>query len=168
MPEGLLPVGKIVSPHGIKGGLKVYPLTDFPEQRFAKGKRLYLEDRAELEIKDARPAKNVYLIHLKGIDDRNAAENLKNHLLCVEISDKLSLPEDTFLVDDIIGCEVKDEYGKNVGLVVEVLQGKANDVYVIDSGKKRIMLPAVKQAILNIDLSNKKLEAKKEYLYEPG
>lgn len=165
MPEGLVPVGKVVAPHGIKGGLKIYPLTDFPEQRFLKGKRLYTEDKKPFEIDDARPKNKFYLIHLKDISDRNTAETFKNQSFYVKETDKPKLPEDTFLIEDLLGSLVVDENDNEIGKIVEVLQNKANDVYVIDREGESLMLPAVKEAVKHVDIEEKIVKVSKEYLY---
>lgn len=162
-------VGKIVGAHGIKGGLKVCPLTDFPEQRFIKGKLLYSENYEELLIEDARHANKLYVINLRNITDRNSAESLKNHCLYAKTSDKLIVPEDTYLVEEVIGCTVLDEDGSLVGRIQEIIHGKANDVYVIGQAEVQgriLMVPAVKEALIRIDVGHKVIKVKKNYLYD--
>lgn len=166
MPKNLVVVGKITGPHGIKGGLKVVPLTDFPEQRFAKGKYLYLDSRRKLRISSVNSLPKAYLLFFDGINDRNAAEELKGSYIYTSETDKVILPEDSYMTSDIMGCSVVDEKGEDQGAVIDVLYGKANDVYVLSRKGKEFMIPAIKEAITGIDIDKKVITVKRDYLCE--
>lgn len=158
MSDDLVAVGKIISPHGIKGAVKVYPLTDFPLDRFKEGSRLFLEDKSELIVEQFRELPSgVFLVYFKDIYTRTESENLKNKLLYITGKETKSLPEDTFLIDEVIGIEAEDERGNNLGTVTEVIQGKANDVYVISGSGGRKYIPATKEAVKRLDIRAKKI-----------
>lgn len=166
MPQSLVAIGKIVGPHGIEGGIKVLPLTDFPEQRFARNKYIHLENFEKLKISDVKIFPKRCLLFIEGIDNRNAAEKLRGKYIYAKEDEKIRLPKGSYLVNDIIGCLIIDVGGEELGTVIEVLGGKANDVYVLSKKNKEFMLPAVKEAIINIDIKEKVIEVKRDYLYE--
>lgn len=166
MPSSLVAIGKIVGPHGIKGGIKVLSLTDFPEQRFTPNKDIYLEDFERLKIKDVNLSPKACLLFIEGINDRNAAEKLRGKYIYAKEAEKIRLPKDSYLVDDIIGCLVIDADEEELGTVIEVLKGKANDVYVLAKKNKEFMVPAIKEAIIEINIKEKIIRTKRDYLYE--
>ncbi|MGL5833944.1 MAG: ribosome maturation factor RimM [Waterburya sp.] len=135
-PE-LLEVGTITSPQGIKGELRVYADSDFPE-RFTKAGTRWLQhpDTAaitEVQLKGGRSltGKNLYVIKLEGIEGRSQAEELRNYKLLVDKSDRPKLSQDEYHVADLVGTEVyHQQTGENIGVVVD-LYSAGNDLLEI-------------------------------------
>lgn len=135
-PE-LLEVGTITSPQGLKGELRVYADSDFPE-RFTKAGIRWLQhpDTAaitEVQLKGGRylTGKNLYVIKLEGIENRSQAEEFRNYKLLVDKSDRPKLSKDEYHVADLVGAEVyHQETGENIGVVVD-LYSAGNDLLEI-------------------------------------
>jgi len=165
MAEKWFTVGKLVNTHGIRGEVKVWPQTDFPEVRFAKGSKLTLIDeekggRLEVEIVGARLQKNVYVVKLKGFDNINDVEKYKGWTLKVSENDLVDLAEDEYYYHEIIGCAVVTEDGEELGTVAEILSPGANDVWVVQgkggNGRpKEILLPVIDEVLRKVDVANK-------------
>lgn len=150
---GRIPVGRIVGAFGIRGQVKVEPLTDFAE-RFDKGRTLYL-DGEPLEIKSTQFHKNQFLLGFAEVPDATAAERLQWKTL--EADDmELELEEDEYLTRDLIGLMVLTEEGRPLGKVDDVLPYPAQDVIVVGN----IMIPAVKEFVKEVDLENKTIVVK--------
>ncbi|WP_127531863.1 ribosome maturation factor RimM [Paenibacillus kobensis] len=158
-------VGKLVNTHGIRGEVKVWPHTDFPDVRFAKGSMLTLFDeekggRLEVEVVSARLQKNVYIVKLKGFDNINDIEKYKGWTLKVSEDDLVDLAEDEYYYHEIIGCTVVTDEGEELGTVTEILSPGANDVWVV-KGKggngrpKEILLPVIDDVLRNVDVAGK-------------
>ncbi len=153
-------VGKILSAHGIKGEVSVYPLTDQPA-RFKKLDAVFLENSKmalkELHITSVRFHKNEVLLMFKEISSRNDAELLKHAYLCIDKSERLSLPKNSYYIDDLIGMAVY-ENEQYLGIIQEVLQPGSNDVYVLESEiYPNLCIPAMKSVILSVDIEEKKM-----------
>jgi 16S rRNA processing protein RimM len=122
-----LEIGTVVGAQGLKGELRIYPSSDFPE-RFEKPGRRWLQNPTTQEIEQVElvsgrniPGKNLYVITIEDIEDRSKVEALKGYKLLVKKSDRLPLEEDEYHVSDLIGLEVYDrETQENIGVVVEV------------------------------------------------
>jgi 16S rRNA processing protein RimM len=135
-PE-LLEVGTITSPQGLKGELRVYADSDFPE-RFTKAGTRWLQhpDTAaitKVQLQGGRflTGKNLYVIKLEGINSRNQAEELRNYKLLVDKSDRPKLSQDEYHVADLVGTEVyHQETGENIGVVID-LYSAGNDLLEI-------------------------------------
>lgn len=135
--QGLLEVGTIVSPQGLKGELRVYPDSDFPE-RFTKAGTRWLEHPDTLaittvELRGGRylAGKKLYVIKLAGIEDRNRAEEFRNYKLLVDKSDRPKLDKDEYHVADLVDLEVyHQQTGENIGVVVD-LYSAGNDLLEI-------------------------------------
>ena len=146
-------IGKIVNAVALRGEVKVYAYSDRKE-RYEELKEILVENKKGLtpyKIQSVRYQKNIVILKLKGVDDRNAAEALKERDIYITEADLPELPDDTFYVRDLIGCEVRDEKnGSVIGKIQDVLQGAAQDVYVITlrSGKET-MIPAVAEFVKN-------------------
>lgn len=147
-------IGKIVNVVGLKGELKVYCYTDKKEQ-FEELGRIWLDEEI-YPIKNVRYQGNVVILKLEGISDRNAAEACRNKGVYIEESDLAQLPKGTYYVRDLVGLQVKEEHAGTLGELVDVIQSSAQDLYQIklESGKK-ILLPAVKEFVLSIDMKEK-------------
>lgn len=155
-----LEVGKIVNTSGLKGLLKVNPLTD-DITRFEDLETIYIQKAKELiefKIQDVKYNKNMVLLKLEGIDDITEAEKYKNCYIKINREDAVELEEDSYFIVDIIGSEVFTEEGENLGKVVDVLQTGSNDVYTVKTLEgKEILLPAIEDVIKNVDIENKKI-----------
>ena len=150
-------IGKIIAPIGIRGEVKAICLTDFPE-RFDKGNKVSLKIFEEpiktLLIETSREHKDGFVIKLEGINSREEAECLRNTELVVDKSEVGKLPEDSFYIFNLIGLDVITDDGRNVGKIVDVIHTGANDVYYTD---KKVCIPALKQVVLEIDFTGKKM-----------
>lgn len=152
-------VGKIVNTHGIRGELKVLPITDFPEQRFKKGSKLYIEqdhqDPIEVTVKNARDQKTFLLVTLVGYEDINKVEQFKNHELLVSEADQQALDDGRYYYHDIIGLDVQTADGESIGKIKEILSPGANDVWVVKrAGQDDLLLPVIDDVIKNVDLES--------------
>ena len=159
----LLAIGSIVKAFGIEGSVIVQPLTDFPS-RFRKKNKILLgcadKDVREMVIERAAVEPRGVKLKLAGIDDRNAAEELVGSLLYVRDAERARLPKGRYFTDDIVGLSVIDEHGVDRGTVREVLKMPANDVYVVGGKGTEILLPAVKEFILKIDLAARTIKVR--------
>lgn len=135
-PE-LLEVGTITSPQGLKGELRIYPDSDFPE-RFTKAGTRWLQHPHTSAITEVKllggrylAGKNLYVIKLEGIENRDRAEELRNYKLLVDKSDRPKLSKDEYHVSDLMDLEVyHQETGEKVGMVVN-LYSAGNDLLEI-------------------------------------
>ena len=153
--ENLLRVGVITSTHGVRGEVKVFPTTD-DMNRFKKLKSVILDTGKEhktLNIEGVKFFKNMVILKFKGLDNINDVEmwRQKDLLITRDQAVKLS-PDENFIVD-LIGLTVMTDAGEKLGIMQDVLQTGANDVYIVkmESGKE-VLLPAIKDCILNVDL----------------
>jgi 16S rRNA processing protein RimM len=148
----LIAIGKAVAPHGVRGDVRVVPLTDFPD-RFLTMKKVRLEDGRVLDIESAKYHKQFVLLKFRGLDDRNAVENLRGKLLMVDRDGLVKLPAGHYYIFDIIGLKVFDESGAALGTVTDVLATGANDVYIAEQeGQKPLLIPALKDVVREIDV----------------
>ena len=154
--SGRIIIGKVGKPHGIKGNLNVYPLTDFPE-RFDSLCEVTVGDEL-LPIKNLSWHGKNLLILFGGYETREKAACLTGKFLSVPQEAKMPLGEGEYYVTDIIGLGVYDEGNNFLGEVVDVLCTGANDVYVVrKAGHKDLLLPALKKVILSIDTDKNKM-----------
>lgn len=154
--KDFLIVGKILSPWGVKGQVKVEPLTD-NIRRFNDLKSVFVEHRGELlpfDIESVLFLKNAFaVLKLRGINSREEAERVRGNYIKIHRKDAVKLPEDHYFIGDIIGLDVLSEDGKHLGIVTNVLKTGANDVYVVQTNeKKEILIPAIKEVIIGVDL----------------
>ncbi|PKO21365.1 MAG: 16S rRNA processing protein RimM [Chloroflexi bacterium HGW-Chloroflexi-1] len=152
-------IGKIVGPHGIRGEVKVAVLTDYPE-RFQPGARIYLGSEAAAapaEIVAARPHKNLLLVLLASVPDRNAAELLRDKYLLIPEDQAMPLGEHENYAHDLIGLAVETVDGEALGRLTEILFTGANDVYVVAGSEGELLLPALREVVLQVDLAAGKM-----------
>jgi 16S rRNA processing protein RimM len=154
-----LQVGKIVNTHGIKGEVKVIPLTDDPE-RFHKLKWVFLEKNSKhekVDIESLKFIKSTVIVKLKGIDDMTAAEGLKETYMLIDREHAVKLPKDSFFIFDLIGCEVFNDQGEKLGILSNILKTGSNDVYVVKGEDKELLVPALKSVVKDISIEDKKI-----------
>ena len=155
--EDLLQVGIITSTHGVRGEVKVYPTTDDP-RRFRRLKEVVLDtgkEKMNLEIEGVKFFKQFVILKFKGLDNINDIEKYRQKSLYVTRKNAVRLQRDEYFIADLIGLKVQDEDGKELGTVKDVIETGANDVYEVEMADgKSLLLPAIKQCILNVDVVN--------------
>lgn len=154
--EDLLRVGVIANTHGIRGEVKVFPTTD-DKERFKDLKKVILDTGKEklmLEILSVKFFKNMVILKFKGIDSINDIEKYKGKDLLVTREDAVPLEEGEYFIADLIDLDVYDEEGRKIGVLYDVMQTGANDVYVVreEGTGKEILLPAIDDCVLDINL----------------
>lgn len=151
----MLRVGVISSTHGVKGEVKVFPTTDDP-QRFKHLKEVILDTGKEqlpLEIEHVKFFKNMVILKFKGLDNINDIEKYKSKDLLITRDQAVELEPDEYFITDLIGLAVKTDDGQELGIMKDVMETGANDVYVVEmKNGKELLLPAIADCILNIDL----------------
>ena len=155
--EDLLQVGIITSTHGVRGEVKVYPTTDDP-RRFRRLKEVVLDtgkEKMNLEIEGVKFFKQFVILKFKGLDNINDIEKYRQKSLYVTRKNAVRLQREEYFIADLIGLKVQDEDGKELGTVKDVIETGANDVYEVEMADgKSLLLPAIKQCILNVDVEN--------------
>lgn len=162
-------IAQILKPHGVKGEVKVYPLTDDPA-RFKKLREAYLESGgqyAPVSVDGSKFVSDAVVLHIEGINTPEEAEKLRGRYICVDRDHAVKLPEGTYFVKDVIGCSVSADDGTELGRVTDVFGTNANDVYVIE-GERRLMVPALKKLLVSVDVVNKKIVFDARVLSEVG
>lgn len=149
----MIEVGKVVNVHGLMGELKIVPWTDSPEN-FYDFSVLYIEKAKEkrpYKIKSMRLHKGCVLVKLEGIDDRTAAERLKNSTVYAK-REEFVLEEGRHFIADLIGLNVKTE-NESLGTLEDVFQTGANDVYSVRrKNGKMLYIPAIDDVIDEINI----------------
>ena len=143
-------IGRIVNAVALRGEVKVYNYSGYKE-RYEELDRIIVEN-TEYEIEKVRYQQEMVILKLAGVDNRNDAEAMKNKDVFIAEEDLDELPDDTFYIRDLIGLQAVDDSGR-IGIVKDVLQPSAQDVYVIktDSGRD-ILVPAVKEFVKEVNL----------------
>ena len=158
--ELLLQVGVISSTHGVRGEVKVFPTTD-DVKRFKKLKKVILDTGKEqlpLEIEGVKFFKQFVILKFRGIDNINDIEKYKGKSLLVDREHAVKLKKDEYFIADMIGMDVFTEDGELFGALKDVMETGANDVYIIEmSDGKEVLVPAIKQCILDVDIENRKM-----------
>lgn len=150
--RAFIAVGRIVGPRGIKGELKVELTTDDP-RRFFLLETVYLgEEHIAHQVERVRLHKGRALLLLGEIDTPDLAEIWRDAYVYIRAEDALPLAENQYYVDDVIGLKVLDEEGNALGQVADVLPTGSNDVYVISGLRGELLLPALSDVVLEIDL----------------
>lgn len=156
--DNLLRVGVISSTHGIRGEVKVFPTTD-DVNRFKKLKEVILDTGREhinLEIENVKFFKQFAIVKFKGIDNINDIEKYKGKDLLVTRDNAVKLEKDEYFIYDILGSKVISDEGVELGTLTEILSTGANDVYVVlTEDKKEILLPSIKECILDVNVEEK-------------
>ncbi len=151
MKNKFLDAGKIVNTHGIRGEIKVYPLCDSPD--FLLEFDRFFIDQNEIEVVTARTHKNTVLIKFDGIDRMEQAQQLIGKILQINCND-IELEEGRYFIEDLIGLKVVDaDTGKEYGILKNIIQTGANDVYEVH-GDKVYLIPKIDEVVLNIDIES--------------
>lgn len=156
--DNLLQVGAITSTHGVRGEVKVFPTTD-DAKRFGKLKEVELETKegtTTLHIKGVKYFKQFVILKFEEYNSLNDVESIKGRKLFVTRKNAVKLQKNEYFIADLIGMRVIDEEKGLEGLVDDVIQTGANDVYDITLADGRnLLLPAIKDCVLNVDIESR-------------
>lgn len=144
-------IGRVGAAHGIRGELRIIPLTDFPE-RFAALREVMVGDGL-LHIESIKPQGKNFLMRFREYAVREDAQKLTGRLLTVARAEAAPLDEGEYYVFDIVGLTVYDEEDNELGTVENVLRTGSNDVYAVRSEDGReILIPALRAVVREIDV----------------
>lgn len=150
-------IGEIAGPFGIRGEMKIDPLTDFPE-RFTELRVLYVGPaRRAYPVERARLQKQQVVLKLAGVDRPEQVDELRRREVFIPRSEAAELPPGHFYLDDLIGARVVTSTGHYVGTIMDILRTGSNDVYVVGEGSDEVLIPAIKDAVTAIDLDERQV-----------
>jgi 16S rRNA processing protein RimM len=156
-------LGRVLRPHGIRGELRIEILTDYPE-RIVAGSKIYIgadpDDAATAtlyEVTKARTHQKYLILQFAEIPDRNAAELLRGQYIMITLGDAIPLEEGEFYLYQAIGLAVYTDEGEHLGQVSEIIETGANDVYVVHGLRGELLLPAIDECVLDVDIDANKM-----------
>lgn len=148
-------VGEVVGAFGVRGEVKVVPLTDFPD-RFERTATIYVGDEhMPYKVRSARSHKTQVLLTLEGVESADAAERLRGSRLWIPAGELHPLAEDQYYLHDMIGLRVRHVDGTSLGTIRDVVPSAGADLYVVrnDTTGAETLLPAVKAFIKQVDVA---------------
>ena len=156
--EDLVAIGRILGAFGVRGEVKVYPLTDFPE-RFLTTKSVYLGNwDTRGTIASARPHEKAWLLAFEGVTDRAAAEKMRDVYIMVPEEQTLPLDESRYYVFQLVGCQVFSQDGETLGEIREAITGTGNDLLVISRpGGGESLVPFARRFVKVVDVEHKRV-----------
>ncbi len=158
--ENLLEIGKIVNTHGLRGEVKVVPWTDTPDD-FEAVSNVFIKIKREykpLTVQSVRYQKNNLIVKFKEFDNINDVEGFKGMTLYCHRDELGELPEGVYYIVDLIGLDVVTEDGNHVGVIADVFNTGANDIYDVKrEGKKNLLLPVIDEVVKEIDMEKRQV-----------
>lgn len=160
-------IGRVARDFGLRGEVKVEVLTDFPD-RFAGLKEVYLgPGRVPFRIESSRRHQAHVLMKFSGVDTPEQARDLRGQDLSVPREDAVPLPPGHYYLDDLLGMTVLTPEGETVGRIADVLRTGSNDVYVVNEGRHAILVPAIRDAVRELDLEGRRVVIERWVLEAP-
>lgn len=161
----LVAIGKILRPHGVRGEIRTLILTDFPERFFETDEVFFVSpDQKKVqrfELIGARFHANWILLKFAGIDSPEAVAEYRHWLITVPQDQLVELEEGEYWHFQLEGLLVEDENGQPIGTLKEVVETPGHDLYAVQPPKgKELLIPAVKEYILKVDLDQGKMTVK--------
>lgn len=161
--ERYFEIGKVAGTHGLKGTLRVFPITEDP-YRFELLKQFIIENKGKKQtfhIQKIAYHKKFVLVTVEELTDINEAELYKGATIWIPEQQALPLEENEYYIRDLYGLSVLTEQGEELGTLAEIYETGANDVYAVrKEGQKDLLIPAIKQCILSVDIPNGKMIVK--------
>ena len=153
-----LVLGKLRRAHGVKGEIPLEIYTQMLELLIPENVIYVGEDHQPLTVEKTRWKNELLLIKFKEIDDRTVVSELTNELLYVKTSQLPPLPEGDFYYHELIGLDVYETDGRYLGVLAQILETGANDVYLIQNeAGEEVLIPATEEMILEIDTDQEKI-----------
>ena len=154
-----LAIGQITKAHGVRGEVSVAVLTDFPE-RFDSLETVHVGSEGDTSlytVQSTRWHKDRILIQFVGVSDRTAAEQLRGLYLQIPIEQAMQLEPDVYYQHQLIGLAVLSDQGEALGILSEILETGANDVYLVKTDNGELLLPATNEVIVSVDLEKQQM-----------
>jgi 16S rRNA processing protein RimM len=150
-----LTIGRIVRSHGVRGEVRVAVYTDMPE-RFTWLKSVYVgeENPQAVTVEKVRFHKDQVILKLAGYESRDVAESLRGLLLQVPEDEAIPLEEGEYFLYQLVGLAVYSDEGEHLGELVELLETKANSVFVVKGSRGEVLLPDTTEVVREIDFEN--------------
>ena len=146
-------VGRIGKAHGIRGDVTVEVRTDEPERRFAPGSTLFTHDNTPLVVADARDHSGRLLLRIEGVNDRNAAEELRGQFLEAEVDeDETPSDDDEFYDRQLVGLRAVGIDGAELGTVSEIVHLPGHDLLAVTTPEGEVLVPFVHEIVTEVDL----------------
>ncbi|MBR5224239.1 MAG: 16S rRNA processing protein RimM [Clostridia bacterium] len=170
MQTKLIQIGEIVKPQGIRGEVKLKAMSS-DMSRYARLESVFLQrgrgEAKEYKVKKGRSYDGFAFLTLEGVNDRDAAEALRGYGVYVDRAHAIELDEDENFIDDLIGLTAVDTKGNEIGELVDVLTPNSIcDVYVFDTPRGQLMIPALKRVVVEVDLDEETIVLDEEVLPE--
>ncbi len=148
-------VGYVLKPQGLKGEVKVKPLTDTLD-RFDEMNQVFLKEQDGLfksvKILNRRYMKGWVILLLEGFNNKELVECLRGKSLWIPRSMAKPLAKDNYFIADLIGCKVESTERKSLGVISEVIKTGSNDVFVVSNEGHDILVPALKKIVIQVDI----------------
>lgn len=152
-------IGKIINTHGIRGEVKVFPLTN-DIKRFDFLNYAYIGDgKTKVILENVRYHKNLTILKFQEYSNINEIEKFKDEFIYVDEEERIVLPENHFFIYELINSQVFDKEMNLIGFLSDIIQGSANDIYVVNNMEKtkEYLIPAVKEFVIKVDTVNKQI-----------
>jgi 16S rRNA processing protein RimM len=148
-------IGEVTGPFGVRGEMKVSPLTDFPE-RYEVLKHVYLGvDRKGYLVTQSRIHQGRILLKVQGIDTPEQVSALGHVDISIPRAEAVSLPEGSYFLNELIGVRVRTSDDRDIGPITDVLRTGSNDVWVVGQGKQSVLIPAIADAVQELNVAEK-------------
>lgn len=167
MTEDWLVIGKIVSPQGLKGEVRILSYSDFPERFEKAGKRWIAPSEKDepqeimmLSGREIAGKKNLFVVRLEGIDNCDRAEDLRNYVMMIHPSDRPHLDHNEYMIADLVGCNVYHQpTAKLLGEVIGILAAGNDLLEVRNLENNEIeLIPFVEAIVPFVDINLKRIE----------
>lgn len=162
-PDRLLAVGRLRKPHGLKGEISVFPLTDTPELAFGQDAEIWVTDlggeviAGPLSIERARGYHREWLLKLRGVDSRDALADWRDLLVSADAARLAPLEDDEVYVHDLAGFAVRDQSGEALGIVTDVIELPGGLVIEVQGRKREFLLPYRREFVPEVDREGRTL-----------
>jgi len=154
-PARLVPLGRLVAPHGVRGELRLLPYA-FPCQTLQKGLTVWVQDKTgpsqAYTITQVRPHAPCLLVKFQGVDSRSQAQALRNTTLSVAEALLLPLQDGEFYYYQVIGLKVQTPAGKQLGTIAQVFFSGGHDIWVVQRGQEEYLIPVTEEVVRAIDI----------------
>ena len=147
-----LAVGAVVGTHGLFGELRVRLMTDDPDHFFSLERILLGEERVPYEIESVRPHRGGALVQLRGVEELDTAESLRGAVLRIPGSEARPLGENEYFLYQVVGIQVRNEAGDELGTVTDLIETGANLVFVVTSSDgKEELYPSIPEVVIDLN-----------------